>query len=63
MSGRIDIDVENSAVEDVRRCAAERIEAARAERDDRATTLELTTFTRADIDAWLGERLDARARG
>jgi len=36
LAGRIDIDVENSAVEDVRRCAAERIEAARAERDDRA---------------------------
>jgi peptide chain release factor subunit 1 len=35
LAGRIDIDVENSAVEDVRRCAAERIEAARAERDDR----------------------------
>jgi peptide chain release factor subunit 1 len=36
LAGRIDIDVENSSVEDVRRCAAERIEAARAERDDRA---------------------------
>jgi peptide chain release factor subunit 1 len=36
LAGRIDIDVENSGVEDVRRCAAERIEAARAERDDRA---------------------------
>jgi peptide chain release factor subunit 1 len=36
LAGRIDIDVENSPPEDVRRCAAERIEAAHAERDDRA---------------------------
>jgi peptide chain release factor subunit 1 len=36
LAGRIDIGVEDSSVEDVRRAAAERIEAVRAERDDRA---------------------------
>jgi peptide chain release factor subunit 1 len=34
LAGRIDIDVENSTIEDVRRCAAERIEAAHRQRDD-----------------------------
>jgi len=36
LAGRIDIDVENSSLEDVRKAAAARIEAARAERQDRA---------------------------
>ena len=36
LTGRIDIDVENSSLEDVRRAAAERIEAVRRERDDTA---------------------------
>jgi peptide chain release factor subunit 1 len=36
LAGRIDIDVENSSLEEVRRCAAERIEAARREREDQA---------------------------
>jgi peptide chain release factor subunit 1 len=36
LAGRIDIDVENSTVEDVRRCAAERIEVVHRERDDAA---------------------------
>jgi peptide subunit release factor 1 (eRF1) len=34
LAGRIDIDVENSTIEDVRQCAAERIEAAHRQRDD-----------------------------
>ena len=36
LAGRIDIDVENSSVDDVRKCAAARIEAAHAARDDQA---------------------------
>ena len=36
LAGRIDIDVENSPIDDVRKRAAERIEAAHAERDDQA---------------------------
>jgi peptide chain release factor subunit 1 len=36
LAGRIDIDVENTSVEDVRRTAAERISAAAREREDKA---------------------------
>jgi peptide chain release factor subunit 1 len=36
LAGRVDLDVENSSLEDVRRAAAERIEAVRRERDDTA---------------------------
>ena len=36
LAGRIDIDVENSSVEDVRRCAAERITAIARQREDAA---------------------------
>jgi peptide chain release factor subunit 1 len=36
LAGRIDIDVENSSTEDVRRCAAEKIAAAAREREDKA---------------------------
>jgi peptide chain release factor subunit 1 len=36
LAGRIDIDVENSSLEDVRRAAAARIEAAARDRDDKA---------------------------
>jgi peptide chain release factor subunit 1 len=36
LAGRIEIDVENTSIEDVRRTAAERIEAAAREREDRA---------------------------
>ena len=36
LAGRIDIDVENSSIEDVRRTAAERISAAAREREDTA---------------------------
>jgi peptide chain release factor subunit 1 len=36
LAGRIDIDVDNSSIEDVRRTAAERITAAAREREDRA---------------------------
>jgi peptide chain release factor subunit 1 len=36
LAGRIDIDVENSSTEDVRRTAAERIEAAAREREEKA---------------------------
>jgi peptide subunit release factor 1 (eRF1) len=36
LAGRIDIDVENSPVEDVRKSAAKHIEAAHRERDDQA---------------------------
>jgi peptide subunit release factor 1 (eRF1) len=36
LAGRIEIDVENSSPEDVRRATAARVEAARAERDDKA---------------------------
>jgi len=36
LAGRIDIDVEDSSLEEVRRAAAERIETVRAERDDKA---------------------------
>jgi peptide subunit release factor 1 (eRF1) len=36
LAGRIDIDVENSSADDVRRCAAEKIAAAAREREDKA---------------------------
>jgi peptide chain release factor subunit 1 len=36
LAGRIDIDVENSSAEDVRKCAAEKIAAAAREREDKA---------------------------
>jgi peptide chain release factor subunit 1 len=36
LAGRIDIDVENSSIEDVRKCAAEKIAAAAREREDKA---------------------------
>jgi peptide chain release factor subunit 1 len=36
LAGRIDIDVENSSIEDVRRCAAEKISAAARDREDKA---------------------------
>jgi peptide subunit release factor 1 (eRF1) len=36
LAGRIDIDVENSSAEDVRRCAAEKIAAAARKREDEA---------------------------
>jgi peptide subunit release factor 1 (eRF1) len=36
LAGRIDIDVENSSADDVRKCAAEKIAAAAREREDKA---------------------------
>jgi peptide subunit release factor 1 (eRF1) len=36
LAGRIDIDVENSSAEDVRKCAAAKIAAAAREREDKA---------------------------